>query len=194
MLFTASLLLSLTTAYAGPPAHPAERAHDRQEVRQDQNEVMSDRVDAARLHACIADWHTARTSKNDAAERAADACLEGWLRSELAEGHRDVQDARAEVHQSRVEAAGPGRDDQRDVRDDQRDLERERLDQARTRAIAAELRDLHPKFMNNTATPGDYQHKADLLRELDALTQREVDLGVRELHEDNRELREDRRR
>lgn len=183
-------LSSFSSAYAGPP----ERAGDRQEIREDRREVAGDVVDATRLRGCIADWHQARLSRANPAERAADACLESWLRREIAENRAEVADDRADLRESRVEAIGVGPDDQRDKAGDKVDLARERADRARTRQIALALQDLHPQFMNNTATPADYDRKAELLRELDGLAQREIARTQGERVEDRRELREDRHR
>lgn len=180
----------VVAAYA---AGPVERAGDRQEIREDRREVAGDVVDAARLRQCIADWHQARVSRATPAERAADACLESWLRREIAENQREVADDRQEVRESRGEARGIGPNDQRDLAGDRADLARERADRARTREIAIALRDLHPKFINNSATPADYDVKAGLLRELDGLAQREIARTQGERIEDRRELREDRR-
>ena len=189
-MLTALFFAALATATAGGPA---ERAGDRQEIREDRREVVGDVVDAARLRGCIADWHQARISKSNPAERAADACIKSWLEREIAENQREVQDDRADLREARVEAVGVGPGDQRDAAGDRVDLARERADRARTREIAIALRDLHPSFMNNTATPADYTRKAELLRELDGLAEREIARTRGERAEDRGELREDRR-
>jgi hypothetical protein len=175
------------------PAVAGERGRDKARIAEDRRETAADVVDKARLDRAIDAWNTAVAAKDAAGEKAADADLSRWVRQEMAETHVEVVEDRHEVRASAAEAAGPGRDDQRDLAGDRADLERERRDRARTHEIAAALRDLQPAFDAGTATPEQYGAKGALLKELKGLAWGEVRRDNGERREDRRELREDRR-
>jgi len=215
VLVLAASLLATSTALAGQRRNRAEKATDHVERADNRHDTADDVRDLRRLDALVDAWHSARQRGDRAAEATADAGIEQWVRGELRESKRDVNEARGEVARSQNEVDASRRernrsarrgqvigtaDDQRDLRDDRRDaaddrsdLRKDQADLQRTRAIARELEQIQPAFAAGDAGPRLAAQKSDLLRELQRLAKAEIARDVAETREDNRELREDRR-
>jgi hypothetical protein len=165
-------------------------AQDVATVGEDRRERVGDVVDLGRLGAVIADWNAAVASGDRAAELAADAHLESWIRRELAETQVEVGEDRREAHRSAREGRRGGAGDRLDAVDDRVDLARERADRARLKEIAKELLDLQPVFAAGGASTAQVASKRALLAELDRLAAAEVARTTGEVREDRRERRE----
>jgi len=206
-----AVLMCSCAAHAQVPRDRAEKAVDRQALRQDARQTRDDWRDAARLEGLIARFDAARARGDLAALGAIDAELQRLLAGELAESRAEYAQDRAEIRQDRRELGsdrrelrrdvatgrGPGvkaddvrdrNDDRRDLRDDRRDSRAEALHGGRVLQIDAELRGL-----TGRADGPSLDRKRALMGELVALARQEIRQDSRESGEDRRELREDRR-
>jgi hypothetical protein len=165
-----ALLIALSSMSSATP-------HTRP-VSADTPGVRDDVADLATLNRLVDDWHDAVRDGDRRAERAADARLERWIRTELADDRQDVRAAGREVRRPSGGRAA-ARDDRGDAAKQSRDLER-------TREIARELDTLQVRFSRGTASRADYRRKSSLLRELQTMGKREVGADLEERREDQR--------
>jgi len=197
-----------------------ERTKDKLEIKADKASIADDRHDLDRLSDLIIRWDDLRKSEPDSpALHEIEKQIADELRRDLKEANREVKQAGKEVTKSKIELlkskkevrreAHDGdrdkkafhddmhdkRGDRRDVKDDVRDAKKTEEILEQKRNIAIELVDLQKKI--DAAGPkGDQaiQHKQkNLLEDYLKLSQKEINMGIRELKEDKQELREDRR-
>lgn len=180
--FSSALVASLLFAASAHAQSHMERVQDRHEVRQDSARSADDRMDVAELERVLTRFDAARARRNNAAELAAvDNRLHELLRAELAEGHGEMVQARAEARKERGESRAENRDDVRDARV-------EAASQQARMTIARELNSLM-----GARSQAQLNRKRELIVELVRLGKQELRQDRQEQREDHKELREDRR-
>ena len=188
-----ALLVPLTL-----PAQAAERRSDRRQVATDKAQLVGDVSDVRRLERLVAELDQARAAGNAPQEQSAQMRIAAMLRQEAREGRRDARQDARETAGSRRElgrdrATGvPRGDDRRDLRDDRRDAAASAERAKRQQVIITELRQIQPNVAAGNADAVSRQRA--LLDEFLAVAKADAKATGRELGEDRRELREDRRR
>lgn len=210
MMLVAALLVG-NVALAQPLRNAAERANDRQDLRQDNRQLADDRWDTAKAQKLLADYDAAAAAGNAARLGELDALALKRIDWEIAESKVESAQARQEVREDNREVRSDRRELGRDVKqgkgplvkaDDVRDLARdkvnraddvadaakERISRERLQAIRAQAAGLSGRF-----DPQSVATKRALYAEVVGIQANEVRRDVQEKAEDKRELREDRR-
>ncbi len=197
-----------------------EVRQDRVELVRDQAKVTDDRMDLDRLSDLVIRWDQLRASRASTAQLAqVEEQIAAELRRDVAENAEQAQQADAEVQRSekelqrsrrelrrertdgdrntaqRREKNRERRDDRHDLQDDLRDSQRARALVDKKRQVAGELLALQRRMdeANARLNQNLRDQQRVLLERYLALSQEELKMGVREIHEDRKEVREDRR-
>lgn len=204
-MFAITLMLTLSSADAGPGDGRVRNTAQRADNRVDQ---ADDKRDAASIVNLVKEWNSAIASGRKGAALDVDRRISGWLEREIDESTRDLAEARREASASSREFRGSRRqavalggganrveaaDDRRDRRDDRVDLAQASKDLDQTKAVRARLIELQPLFRNGRETPAQVREKGGLYDQLVVMARREVIEGQEEIREDRVETREDRR-
>ena len=186
-IFLATALLTTGAAHAqGWGPGPQER----REMHQDVHDIHNDRRNVRELEDVLSRYDEARSRRDEGMMRDVEGRLRDIIRLQMEEGHDKLEADKREVRRDeRVmdRDSNWGRDgatvrDSRDRRDDIRDARRQQGVQQTRASIAREMSSLV-----GSRRPGDMDRMRGLINQL-------IDLTRSELHEDKRELREDRHR
>lgn len=200
-----------TTALAQPLKNAAERAKDRQDLRQDNRQMADDKWDLAKSQKLLADYDAAAAKNNTARLAELDALALKRIDVEIAESHVESAQARQEIREDNREIHGDKKELAKDVvkgkgplvkaddvhdlnrdkvnrADDVADAAKERISRERLQAIRAQLVGLSGRF-----DPPSVGTKRALYAEVVGIAGNEVVRDAKEKVEDKRELREDRR-
>lgn len=213
MMTRTSLFAVLTlsaVASAQPLRNRAEKARDRQDLRQDRRQTADDTMDAARAAQLLRDFDAAAAASDAPRLGAIDRQFNGYISSELRESRVESAQKNQEVREDNRELRGDRREVRRDVAqgkplaaaddvhdtrrdqvnraDDVRDAANERLSRERLQAIQAQLATTAGRF-----DAGALAQRRQLYAELVGQARAEVAGDARETAEDHREQREDRR-
>jgi hypothetical protein len=207
------------TGFAQQLRNAKERQDDKKGIAKATVGVADDRRDLDRLSDLVMKWEVLRKGGNQVALNQVEQQIALELRKDIWEAKVQTPQAEKETKQSAAELRSSRRevrqerrdqdadkqelrDDRRDRRDDRRDLRDDVRDEKkikeildRKQAIAKELAALQ-KVIDTPGMAGDktlQTKQRSLLEEYLALSQQEIQHGIREVREDKKELREDRR-
>lgn len=198
-------------AAAQPVRNRAERANDRQDLRQDKRQLVNDSKDLGDVNALLAQYDIALSRSDAMGIKAVDAQFQSYLAKEAVEANREVAQAQQEVREDKREVRGDRRELGNDlargkrpgvVADDVRDLARDKANTADDRSDAARERNARNRLflirgelapLQGLVDPGATARKRALYAEVVTLAKSDLARTRVEQGEDRRELREDRR-
>lgn len=216
-IITLFMLILLCAAFAQPLS--AQGRQEKGEIKRDMKNLAQDQNDLDRLSDLIMHWNRlTKRNANPKLIQAVENQIRIELRHDLNESHAKVRQAQTEVKRSVAELTQSDRefrwarwdrdrhhraqrDDKRDRRDDARDLKGDRKDLKQAEKILQEKRTIGKKLMAiqkridnaGKAKANVLQNqKQKLLMDYLELSQKEIQLGYRELIEDRHERRKDR--
>ncbi len=204
-------LLFAQAASAQAVRNAVEKAHDRQELRQDARSTNDDRLDAARAKALLAQYDQAAALNQPAQMAALDDAFNRHISREIVESQVESAQDRQEVRRDKRELRSDRREvrrdlatgkragvvaddvhdknkDRRNAADDRVDALKEHISRERLTAIQGQLAGLQGRFDGPSV-----QAKRALYAEVVAAAAVELHRDAQETREDKRELREDRK-
>jgi hypothetical protein len=197
----AAVLLS-PAAFFAAPAEAATIDEVKADIKYDKLMLKDDKKDLKKIRQIRAKWEKARDKGNGALEAKADTDLAAWVKSKLAEGRGEIEEAGEEAgiepsseplgkpHSSGTQPLGkPSASAPRPQQsDDQEDYELEQTAQRRLKEIAESLKETQSTFSSGAASDALYAAKSAMLEELQKIAAREVGRSEKELAEDEAQL------
>ena len=197
-----AIALLAPTAFFAAPAEAATKDEVKADLKYDKLMLKDDKKDLKKIRQIRAKWEKAREKSSASAELKADTALASWVKSKLAEGRGEIEEAGEEAgvqpsseplgkpNSSGGQALGkPSASAPRPAQsDDDEDYEIEQTAQRRLKEIAESLKETQSTFSSGAAGDGLYAAKSAMLEELQKIAAREVSRSEKELAEDKDQL------